>query len=58
MKRADLVRHPMAGVTFTPLGLTGPQALDQLRSKRTGALYNPVHADYLASLPANPPLPG
>jgi protein-tyrosine phosphatase len=59
-KRAVLIhcsmgfnRSPlMAGVTFTHLGLTGAQALEQLRAKRTGALYNTVYADYLATLPA------
>ena len=48
----------MAGVAFTHLGLTGPQALEQLRGKRAGALYNRAYADYLAALPANPPSPG
>jgi protein-tyrosine phosphatase len=43
----------MAGVTFTYLGMTGEQALEQLRTKRTGALYNAVYADYLKSLPAH-----
>lgn len=47
----------MAGVTLTHLGLTGPQALEQLRGKRAGALYNTVYAEYLASLPSHPPLP-
>jgi protein-tyrosine phosphatase len=42
----------MAGVTFTHLGMTGAQALEQLRAKRAGALYNTVYADYLAALPA------
>jgi hypothetical protein len=51
-------RSPLvAGVTFTHLGLTGAQALEQLRGKRVGALYNAVYAGYLASLPAHPPLP-
>ena len=59
-KRAVLIhcsmgfnRSPlMAGVTFTHLGLTGPQAVEKLREKRAGALYNPVYADYLMTLPA------
>jgi protein-tyrosine phosphatase len=42
----------MAGVTFTHLGMTGAQALEQLRAKRAGALYNTVYADYLLTLPA------
>jgi protein-tyrosine phosphatase len=48
----------MAGVTFTHLGLTGAEALERLRGKRAGALYNAVYADYLAALPAHPPLDG
>jgi len=59
-KRAVLIhcsmgfnRSPlMAGVTFTHLGLTGAQAVEQLRTKRAGALYNTVYADYLLTLPA------
>jgi protein-tyrosine phosphatase len=43
----------MAGVTFTYLGMTGPQALAKLREKRAGALYNSVYADYLMTLPAH-----
>jgi protein-tyrosine phosphatase len=42
----------MAGVTFTHLGLTGAEAVERLRAKRAGALYNEVYADYLLSLPA------
>ena len=59
-KRAVLIhcsmgfnRSPlMAGVTFTHLGLTGAQAVEQLRAKRAGALYNSVYAEYLLTLPA------
>ena len=70
---ADMVRHGravlvhcamgfnrsplVAGVALTHLGLTGPEALDRLREKRVGALYNRAFADYLASLPAKPDLP-
>ena len=43
----------MAGVTFTHLGMTGAQALEKLREKRVGALYNSVYADYLKTLPAH-----
>ncbi len=43
----------MAGVTFTYLGLTGVQAVEKLREKRAGALYNSVYADYLLTLPAH-----
>ena len=60
-KRAVLIhcsmgfnRSPLrAGVTFTYLGLTGPQALEKLREKRAGALYNSAYADYLVTLPAH-----
>ncbi|MFM8272138.1 MAG: hypothetical protein ACKODX_07355 [Gemmata sp.] len=44
----------MAGVTFTHLGMTGPEAVERLRTKRAGALYNSVYADYLMTLPAAP----
>jgi hypothetical protein len=48
-----LNRSPlMAGVALTHFGLTGAQAVEQLRRKRDGALYNEVYANYLASLPA------
>jgi hypothetical protein len=47
----------MAGVAFTHLGLTGPQAVEKLRGKRAGALFNRNYADYLMGLPANPELP-
>lgn len=51
-------RSPLvAGVALTHLGLTGSEAVEQLRSQRAGALYNRVYADYVAGLPANPPLP-
>lgn len=51
-------RSPLlAGVTFTYLGLTGTEALEKLRAKRVGALYNRTYADYLATLPAYPPIP-
>ena len=46
----------MAGVALTHLGLTGAQAVGQLRAKRAGALYNAVYADYLMSLPATGPI--
>lgn len=48
-----LNRSPlMAGVALTHFGLTGAQAVEQLRRRRDGALYNEVYANYLASLPA------
>lgn len=48
-----LNRSPlMAGVALTHCGFTGAQAVQQLRQKRDGALYNEVYANYLNSLPA------
>lgn len=48
-----LNRSPlMAGVALTHFGLTGAQAVEQLRRKRDGALYNEVYANYLKGLPA------
>lgn len=48
-----LNRSPlMAGVALTHFGLTGAQAVEQLRRRRDGALYNDVYAQYLGSLPA------
>lgn len=40
------------GIALTYLGMSGPAALEHLRSVRPGALFNDVYADYLASLPA------
>ena len=47
----------MAGVALTYLGLSGTQALELLRQKRVGALYNKTYADYVGSLSAYPKLP-
>ena len=48
-----LNRSPlMAGVALTYLGLSGSEAISLLQQRRPGALYNPVYASYLASLPA------
>lgn len=43
----------LIGVILTYLGLTGEAALNLLRSRRPGALFNDVFAEYLKSLPAN-----
>lgn len=46
-----LNRSPlMAGVALTYLGLSGSEALTLLQTRRPGALYNPVYANYLTSL--------
>ena len=48
-----LNRSPLlAGIVFTCLGMTGASAVEQLRTKRDGALYNLAYAEYLAGLPA------
>jgi hypothetical protein len=41
------------GVTLTYLGFTGKEALEIIKEKRPGALFNEVFAQYLASLPAH-----
>jgi protein-tyrosine phosphatase len=43
----------MLGVILTYLGMTGEAALNLLRARRPGALFNEVFAEYLRSLPAN-----
>lgn len=51
-------RSPLlAGVALTYLGMTGAEALDAIRNRRPGALYNRVYAQYLASLSRDPQLP-
>jgi protein-tyrosine phosphatase len=40
----------MAGLILYHLGMTGPEALELVRERRPGALFNPVFADYLANL--------
>ena len=42
----------VAGVILHKLGMPGAQAVDQIRSRRPGALFNEVFANYLLSLPA------
>jgi hypothetical protein len=42
----------VAGVILHKLGVPGAQAVEQIRSRRPGALFNEVFANYLVSLPA------
>lgn len=45
----------MAGVILTELGMPGSVALERLRERRPGALFNDQFASYLATLPAREP---
>ena len=45
----------VAGVILTELGMPGCEAVETLRARRPGALFNEVFATYLASLPACAP---
>ena len=40
----------VAGLILVELGMSGPQVVELLRSRRPGALFNEVFAEYLASL--------
>jgi len=40
----------VAGLILRELGHSGPAAVEQLRERRPGALYNPIFAEYLQSL--------
>jgi protein tyrosine/serine phosphatase len=42
----------LAGLILTELGVDGPAAVERLRARRPGALFNERFADYLQSLPA------
>jgi protein-tyrosine phosphatase len=42
----------LAGLILVFLGMEGSQAVELLRSRRPGALFNQVFADYLRRLPA------
>jgi len=42
----------LAGVALTYLGMTGQHAVERLRAVSPGALFNPIFADWLWSLPA------
>lgn len=46
----------MAGLILMYLGKEGPEVVEHLRSKRPGALFNQVFADYLLSLRGLPPV--
>jgi protein-tyrosine phosphatase len=45
----------VAGLILVELGMTGPEAVARLRTRRPGALYNPIFAEHLESLSS--PLP-
>jgi protein-tyrosine phosphatase len=42
----------VAGLILVELGMSGREAVARLRARRPGALYNPIFAEYLESLPA------
>jgi protein-tyrosine phosphatase len=42
----------LAGLILVYMGVEGSRAVELLRSRRPGALFNQVFADYLRSLPA------
>ena len=42
----------VAGLILNRMGLPGPQAVERLRERRPGALFNDVFAAYLEVLPA------
>jgi protein-tyrosine phosphatase len=42
----------LAGLILVYMGMEGAQAVELLRSRRPGALFNQVFADYLRALPA------
>ncbi len=44
----------LAGVMLTYMGKSGAEAVELLRMKRQGALYNKVYAEYLEGLPPAP----
>jgi hypothetical protein len=44
----------LAGLILTELGYDGQSALERVRERRPGALFNERFATYLASLPAKP----
>jgi protein-tyrosine phosphatase len=47
----------LAGLILVYMGIEGTKAVELLRSRRRGALFNQVFADYLQSLPAGGPAP-
>jgi protein-tyrosine phosphatase len=44
----------LAGIILTYLGASGEEALDMIRNRREGALYNETFASYLCALPPYP----
>ncbi len=48
----------VAGLILTYMGLSGQEAVNLIRSKRPGALYNRAFAEYIAAQPAMPLSPG
>lgn len=44
----------VAGLILTYMGMSGQEAVDLIRSKRQGALYNKAFANYIAAQPAMP----
>jgi protein-tyrosine phosphatase len=48
----------IAGLVLTYLGMKGSDAVTLLREKRPGALFNETFANYLATLPPHPSVPG
>lgn len=40
----------VAGLILVDLGMSGPEAVQHMRSRRPGALFNEVFAEYLVSL--------
>ena len=47
----------LAGLILVYMGMEGARAVESLRSRRPGALFNQIFADYLGSLPAGGPTP-
>ena len=45
----------LAGLILVYMGMEGKAAVDFLRGRRPGALFNQIFADYLGSLPAGGP---
>ena len=41
----------LAGLILTELGMSGTEAVNRLRERRPGALFNERFAEYLATLP-------
>lgn len=48
----------LAGLILTELGVDGRAAVERLRQRRPGALFNERFAEYLASVKARSPLAG